>query len=1749
MDAAVGRELVRRWRAGAAPLLTPPAVSQVQRGILLFERLRPGTAVFNLCFAARHTGDLDERAFARALDVLVARHPALRTTFTDTDGGGAVATVHLSVPTPVHWTDMRHLPETERERMARDLAARAAAVPLELEEPPLVRFHGYRLGDSERLLVFVSHHLVSDGESIDVLLGELDLAYRGRLPGERPGAAPSPAKPAALDHWRAQLAELPDLDLPADHVRSSRRGFGAHSIPMHIGPDTLAEAEALGRQENATAFMVVLTAWCVLLGQHSGQTDFAIGSPHSRRRPPGTVGLLSDLLVLRADLGGRPTFRELLRRMRRTCLDAFDHAGVPFEELVARLAPGRNVAGALVRATLVFHSALRTATLADAPLRPVWLPRPAVRHDVEVHLWRSAEGLRGSWDCNADMFDPETAARMARRLEVVLSRLVADPDRRIETLDLLPGEERLLLADWSVGPRDAAEDVSILELFAAQVERTPEAVAVQHSQRRLTYRELEERSNQLAHELLAKGAGGGEVVGLDLPRGMDLVVAMLAVLKTGAAYLPLDRAYPTKRTAFMLADSGTRFACTAADVRAAATRPTTPPPVDVHPTQPCWVLYTSGSTGRPKAVVVTHRNVVSMVRWGGQAFSAAQRARVLVATSVCFDVSAFEIYVPLCSGGAAVVVENALALMAEAPDVTMICSIPSAVRALLSAAALPPSVRAVGLGGEAVTGSIADDLYATGHVELVANVYGPTEDTTYSTWAPLRAGEQPPPIGRPLPHGRGYVLDEALRPAPVGAVGELYLAGRGLTTGYLNQPGTTAWRYVADPFAGRVGERMYRTGDLVRHRSDGALVYLGRRDFQVKVRGARIELGEIEAALLRHPHVREAVVTLHGDQLFAYLTEQTPGELDVEQVRADLRTALPAVMVPAALMMLDAMPRTPNGKVDRDALPEPEVPPTTTCGPPQTPAEQLVADIWRDVLDVASVSREDDFFDRGGDSLRAGKVLAELRRATAADLGLELVFERTRLVDLAAALPATVAGAPVRAVVTRRDPGRQPVLSYEQQRVWLDSMLRPGTAYNLHGRWLLRGQLDPELLARCVAVVIERHEVLRSSFPLEGGAPVPRVDPPGRHAGLRFTDVTADPDPAAATDRRCDARAALRFDLATGPLCDSLLVRRSADEHVLAVTIHHIVADGWSIRLFIDELSALYRSGGDPARAGLAPLPVQYLDYADRQRRRLSPARLDALVSGWRPVLAGAPAALDLPTACRRSPAQGGSAGRVTTRLGAATVEALRRTCHTHDATLFMALAAAMATLLRRWSGQEDVSIGVPVNTRREAGVELVIGFFVNVVPVRIRIDGNPAFGELLHTVRAACLDSWVTRGEIPFDVLVRELDIARDPTRGPLFQVQLSMIDAAEDAWRLPGVAVTPCPVPPQPSKSDFALDVVAEAGGYRLDLSYFADRYDAATAARFARQLTGVVHTLAADPGVRVLDHLLDDDRPVAAAPRIGLTAADTLAVPGGHRHRELAATLGGAAAVAVPEQPTAADPDATVRWLDACAATAAYLTPPLLRALTRRGAMIPRRLRMVIAANRSDLAMTDVLRLRRRRPDIRILAVQPDEVGARPLALYEVPDDLDASAAPLRVPLGAPLVPTWLRGPGGRPAAVGELASQCVDGGPPSGLVRLRPDGMLDAAAGVVDPLETVALMTGFDGVADAAVWPSDDGQSVVALIADPHASVDLDRLRQQLVMQLPPYLIPTRIEVRRTIAVNADGYHDLVALSAAVKSRVC
>ncbi len=1057
-----GRFRRARARRASAPADDgPPPASFAQERLWFLDRLSPGTAAYNLPAALRLRGALDADALERALGALVRRHEALRTAFREVDGAP------VQVVAPFGGFTLPVEPCTEAALGAR--VAEWAAEPFDLAKGPLFRARLLRIADADHALLLCLHHAVGDGESTKVLLRELSALYAAlregrdaklpRLPVRYADYARWERRQAAgerlvddLAYWRERLAGAPALlELPTDHARPAVQSYeGAHER-VELRAELPERLRALGRSERATLTMVVLAACQSLLARYAGSDDVVVGTPISGRTRwelEGMVGLFVNTLAVRTDLAGDPTFRELLGRVREAALGAYGHQGVPFERLVEALRPERSLSHApLVQVLFTLDEApARCDGLPGVGAEPIAAGLAVAKFDLSL-AFTAAEGGGFHLDVvyPTRLFERGTIRRLAAHLRATLEWAASSPDARLSALELAPAGEAGRTAGEASGGVPLAS-ACIPQRFAAQVARTPHAVALVHETAALTYAELDARANRLARHLRRLGVGRETRVAICLRRGPEMVAAILAVLKAGGAYVPLDPAYPAERMAFMLHDASVAVLVTEEALREAVSAPDgvrvvrvdghaaaiaaeRPEPVEagVDPRNLAYLIYTSGSTGVPKGVAIEHASAAAFLAWAGEVYGPAELDGVLAATSICFDLSVFELFLPLCTGGRVVVMDNALALARSAArdQVRLVNTVPSAADALLKSGGMPAGVRTVNLAGEPLRAELADALYAHG-VERVYDLYGPSEDTTYSTFVLRRPGG-PETIGRPIANTRAWVLDPAGRPVPAGVPGELFLGGQGLARGYLGRPALTAERFVPDPFGGEPGARLYRTGDRVRWLDDGTLKYLGRLDQQVKIRGFRIELGEVEAGLRRHDAVRDCVVVARehapGDlRLVAY----TVGDATPDELRAHLRRSVPEHMVPWAIVQLPALPLSPNGKLDRRALPAPDAPAAARRLKPDTEMESRLAAIWEELLGVPSVGADDGFFDLGGHSLLLARLQARIAAELGHDLTLVELFQYPTLRDLAARLqggaePAEAPAAP--APAPRRETG------------------------------------------------------------------------------------------------------------------------------------------------------------------------------------------------------------------------------------------------------------------------------------------------------------------------------------------------------------------------------------------------------------------------------------------------------------------------------------------------------------------------------------------------------------------------------------------------------------------------------------------------------------------------------------------------------------------------------------------------------
>ncbi len=1479
----------------------PLPASFAQRRLWFVQQMDPRSWAYNMAYPLRLTGGLDVGALRRALTAVVGRHEALRSTLEER-GGELVQVIHPPAPARLPTVELRGLAADAREREARRLAEADARRPFDLARGPLLRAALLRLDDEEAAVLFTLHHVAGDGWSMEVLVREVSALYAA---GQRGEAAHLPTLPVQYaDHaawqrawlsgetlaehvgwWRAQLDGAPALlELPTDRPRPAVPGGTAAWLPVRVDAETAAGLRALSRREGATLFMTLLAAWQALLGRWAGQDDVVVGTPiagRTRRETEGLIGLFVNTLVLRADLGGDPTFGDLLRQVRERTLGAYQHQELPFEKLVEELGVERSLAHTPLFQVMfaLQNNEQGELRLGGTGVEALDKGASAAKFDLALSLEEVGEEIQGGMDFRGELWDAATVERVADAYVLLLQAVAAGSGRRILDLPLTTDAERgRVLHEWSAGPAPAPARL-LHRRFAEQAARAPDAPAVVHGGATLSYGELAARAAALAGDLRARGIGPEARVGVCMERGAHAAVALLGVLRAGGVYVPLDPAYPADRLAFMLADSGAALVLTlerhrdrlpefAGEVVALDAGPSAAAADDpgngsvAAPDNLAYVIYTSGSTGRPKGVMVSHAAAANLLAEAVEAFGARPESRVLHTASLSFDASLLEMFLALASGASLHVADREVVLASGALEtllreraIDVWVSTPPLLGSLPHADF--PALRSVSTGGERCPGALAA-RWSRGR--RLMNMYGPTETTIYTTWHACRAGgSEAPPIGRPVAGARAFVLDPRGEPVPAGFPGELYVGGAGLARGYLGRPGLTAERFVPDAFSAGPGARLYRTGDRARWRASGELEYLGRVDQQVKVRGVRIEPGEIEAALRLHPGVRECAVVAREDaqgdrRLVAYVA----GDAQEDGLREHARRMLPEPMVPGAFVVLERLPLTPGGKLDRGALPAPEYAAAARYVAPRTPVEEVLAGVWAEVLRLERVGVEDNFFELGGHSLLATRVVSRVRDVLGVELPLRALFEAPTVAGLAARVEAArAAGVEAQApplVPLPRDGGPLPA-SFAQRRLWFVQQMDPRSwAYNMAYPLRLTGGLDVGALRRALTAVVGRHEALRSTLEERGGELVQVIHPPApaRLPTVELRGLAADAREREAR-RLAEAEARRPFDLARGPLLRAALLRLGDEAAAVLFTLHHVAGDGWSMEVLVREVSALYAAGQRGEAAHLPALPVQYADHAAWQRAWLTGETLAEHVGWWRAQLDGAPALLELPTDRPRPAVPGDAAAYHGFTLGREISAALRALSRRDGATLFMTLLAAWQALLARYSGQDDVVVGTPIAGRTRRETEGLIGFFVNTLVLRADLGGDPTFGGLLRQVRELTLGAYQHQ-ELPFEKLVEELGVERSLGHTPLFQVMFALQNNEQGELRLGGTGVEALGTGASAAKFDLTLNLAEVGEEIQGGLAYRSELWEAATIERMAGHYLALLAAVAAAPEARL-------------------------------------------------------------------------------------------------------------------------------------------------------------------------------------------------------------------------------------------------------------------------------------------------------
>jgi pristinamycin I synthase-3/4 len=1463
-----------------------------QERLWLLQHLDPDAAGYNLVLALEFASRPVESALRSALDDMVTRHEMLRSVFTADAAGTPYRRVVDGFQVPL--ARLAGVAAEEPHVTARAALAR----PFVLSDgPPLraVLVHGDARPD---VLYLVFHHILVDARSLNILARELTVRYSAHLTGSPAALPPAPVRfadhvaaqrgpenaariAADVEYWRAELDGVEPLRLPTDRPRTSISDRPDDRVLFGLSPEVTSALQRFALRQRCAVPSVIAAAFQVVLATQTGRSDITIGTVFTGRGDAAlddVVGFFVNTCALRSDLAAAPTGRALVRLVHGKLAAAHRHQDAPFSEVVATTRTARDADhNPLFDVLYVHHPADPPADRASAGTGGVRrLPSPdvAIRFDLELTTV-VADRLEGALAFRGSLFERSTIGLLAERLVGVLDRLVAEPDTPVAELDRPAPAERGLLDDWNrTGSGRPPE--TLPAMFEAQVARTPDGVALDADGVEWTYRALDAAADRLARFLAGRGVGPEDLVAVALPRSADLVVAILGIGKAGAAFLPVDVAQPRSRVELMLRDAPVRCGITTSD----ATRdwpgphwfaldelgpvPDAAPTIRPTPGHLAYVIFTSGSTGRPKGVAVPHAGLASIALTQAELLGAGPPARVLQQASPSFDVAIWEIIQALSSGATLVLpapdlvmAGQSLADLLTGHRVTHATLTPTALRSLPVDPHALSDLRTLVVAGEACPPDLVD-RWAPGRRMLDA--YGPTESTICATVSdPLSPGGGAP-IGRPVRDTRIHVLDARLREVPVGAVGEVYIAGAGLARGYLGPAGLTASRFVANPY-GPAGSRMYRTGDLARWRADGMLDYLGRSDGQVKIRGFRVEPAEIESVLTEMPAVAGVAVLVHDDgddrRLVAYVVPAGPEAVSREEMRAYASRRLPAYLVPSAFVPLDAFPLTASGKLDRRALPAPVYAATGSRRPPRSPREKILCEIFGEVLGVAPPGIDDGFFELGGHSLLATRLTSRIRSMLGVELPIRTVFEAPTVAQLA---PRLDAGAEARPALRPASRPPRPPLSAGQRRLWFLGQLEAAAAYNIAFAMRLRGTVDVGALDAALTDVVDRHEILRTVYPEADGEPWQDVRPASASPPLT---VLASTD----ADVRRELAAAAReaFDLRVDLPVRARLYVLGPDHHVLLVVAHHIAFDGWSTGPFRRELAEAY----DARRAGRAPewspLPVQYVDFALWQRDLLgsvadpeSPAARQ--LTHWTSQLAGAPPQTALPADRPRSATADASA-ELAFDLPAELHAGLRAVARDHQVTLFMTLQAALGAVLFRLGAGADIVIGTPVAGRTDDALDGSVGFFVNTLALRTDLSGDPTFGELLSRVRDTDLVAYANQ-DLPFEAVVEALNPRRVLGANPVFQVSLVLEEAAAEGagGSFAGIAVEELPVGTGRAKFDMAVTFTEPAGsggvGGRLSgrVEYRTDLYDRATIRSLVDRLVLFLEAVGTDPATPV-------------------------------------------------------------------------------------------------------------------------------------------------------------------------------------------------------------------------------------------------------------------------------------------------------
>ncbi|MDJ0741876.1 MAG: amino acid adenylation domain-containing protein [Xenococcaceae cyanobacterium MO_167.B27] len=1484
-------------------------LSSAQMRMWLLDKFDPGNPAYNRPTNLSLIGKLELQVLQQSINEIIRRHEILRTSFPADNNGIPKQKIHNNLTLDLPVINLSNLSDAEQENKVTELAIKAAKYTFDLSKLPLIQASILKLKSNEHILLLNFHHIIFDGWSAEVFLTELNSLYAAFIPGK---LSPLPElsiqyadfaiwqqkqlKDGVFDsqlaYWQQQLqGELPVLDLPTDRPRGGTQTFNGGRVCLNLSPEITKSLKALSLRDNTTLYMTLLAAFKVLLYRYTNQQDIIIGSPiagRDRAKTEFLIGIFINTLAIRTKINPDLTFKQFLAQICQITLDAQSNKDIPFDKLIETLNIQRNININSVFQVLFQLRNMPKAALSipDLEIKNFYCNLDSVMLDLALEIEENNNKLLCIIKYNSDLFNSITIERMAGHFQTILEGIVTQPDSKIQHLPLLTqAEKQQILIDWNNSKADYPQDKCIHQLFEAQVAKTPDAIAVVYKDKKLTYRELNNRANQFAHYLQSLGVKPETLVGICIERSLEMVISLLGILKAGGAYLPLDPNYPQERLDYILKDSQieiliTKFhlhnssfqcqsvICLDTDWHQIATYSQENVVSEVKTNNLVYVIYTSGSTGKPKGVAIEHQSLVNFVQAAIAQYQITHSDTILQFASIGFDTAIEEIYTCLTVGATLVLrTEEMLSSSAkflkqcQTWNITVL-DLPTAYWHQLTndlttnKLSLPPSLRLVIIGGEkALAYKVALWQQYVGDYPELINTYGPTESTVVTTAYKITtntATDIDIPIGKPLANLECYILDRNLQLLPMGIPGELYITGKGLSRGYLNPPELTREKFINNPF--NTSSILYKTGDKALYLADGNIQFLGRVDNQVKIRGFRVELGEIEAILLTYSLIKETVVISTevnpGDlRLVAYYVPNQAHKVEIEEIRNYLSSRLPEYAIPSVFISLDTLPLTTNGKIDRRNLPNPDFTVRQTDKnyiAPSTEIETQLAKIWTNVLKLDRISIEDNFFNNlGGHSLLAVQLVSRISQKLKIELSLNKIFEFPTIRELSQEI-ARLEKTNSEGIIPRAREDNLP-LSFAQSRLWFLEQLEPGkSTYNIPFAFRILGALNITALNASLNQILQRHEVLRTSLIAVEGE-TQQVITPHIKIDIPVIDLSNYGEAKAETQAQQIVQEVARetFDITFTPLLKVKLIRLNKHQHWLVINIHHIAFDGWSKDIFYRELSALYSAYCNSDTPPLRPLPIQYADFAYWQRQYLQQDNIKYQFTYWRNKLAGDLPRLQLPTDYPRPKVISYKGAREIFEIDAELATQLKQLSQQQESTLFMTLLTAFKVLLHRYTNQTDIIVGSPIAGRNQPEIADLIGFFVNTLVLRSQVNPEENFTTLLNQVKQTALQAYEHQ-DIPFEKLVEELKPQRDSRYTPLFHVAF-MLQNASETLTLSDLEVTPLNLKQETAKFDLALYLEETTIGIKGRISYSTDLFKATTIQRmvshFQILLQGIV------------------------------------------------------------------------------------------------------------------------------------------------------------------------------------------------------------------------------------------------------------------------------------------------------------------